>query len=269
MLNIVENNKSISLESVPVSLEDLFSEEALLDFEKLRKGELDYLVLKGFPVSADLRDTPTEIRDSNQPKSESIILTTIANALGKISDKGIENTIRFNTEGDETNTETWHSHFQFSMSAFYCLRGDPAAVTYFLSANDVMKNAGEIGPLLLKPFTFIENFEAFPLLAPKDGKYIFSKHIFDRSDLEKHIKDLDLPDVVKMLKKILVVLTDSEAQTAVRYLVNLLENAQDHISYQAGDIMIVREPATIRYSFGYKPQNAIDKARWLLAVSVM
>lgn len=273
MLNLVggppflTSLSNITPESI-ISLEKLFSPEVIEQINRFRNKEIDYLIIRGMPVSDDLPDTPTKIRSNSQPQAEKAILVSLASTFGNISEKGVENTIRFNLEGEKTNTETWHSHFQHLTSVFYCLRGDQEAKTYFLSANELMSDAGGANGLLTKHQNYIEGLPEFSLIEGAPTKYTFSKHIFDRSEVEKYIDDLDLPDVTKMLKKIVEKASDQEAKQAVTYIISRLENASDFISYLPGDIMMVHEPSVIRYSKGYKPSSPADKARWLLAVSV-
>lgn len=270
MLNIIHNTKILDVSDFNSSgrLEDLFSADVLEQIDQFKNKEIDYLIIRGMPVSDNLPNTPLKIRNSHD-LLELKVFMLIARSLGKISEKGVENTIRFNLEGEKTNTETWHSHFQYSSSVFYCLRGDSEAKTYFLSANEMMKTAESETQLLTKPLEYITGLPSFALIEKVSNRYIFSKHIFDRSELEKYIDDLDLPDVVKMLKKIIKNTLSTEAQQAVRYLINKLETATDWISYIPGDFVLVHESSVIRYSPGYAPTTSPENARWLLAVSVI
>lgn len=252
-----------------ISLEKLFSKEVIEKINQFRAREIDHLIVRGLPTSDNLPDTPLKIRSAAHPALEAALLTAVARAIGRVSEKGIENTIRFNLEGEKTNRETWHSHFQYSSSVFYCLRGDPEARVYFLSANELMRNAGDMEELLTTPLEYIKSVPKFSLIEAESGKYKFSKYIFDRSELEKYIQDLDLPDAVKMLRKIVNTNSDRQAMRAASYFISRLENAQDHISYIPGDLMMVHDPNVIRYSPGYKTTIPIQKARWLLAVSLI
>jgi hypothetical protein len=267
MLNIIRNTAPESLSDVP-SLEGLFSVEVLKEVSRFRSGELDLLIVRGMPVSDNLPPTPSEIRAPIYPEQEKAILTTVAQSLGNISAKEVEHTIRFNLEGEGTNNETWHSHFQYKSSIFFCVRADANAMVYFLTASEVIESAGELTPYLTTPYQFLENLPAFSLIESREGYYIFSKYIFERSELEKYVKDLDLPDAMKMLRIIVGSASDQNFARAASYLLNKLEKAQDCISYVPGDLIMVHEPRVIRYSPGYRTDIAAKEARWLLAVSL-
>ncbi len=271
MLKIIHNTKTLTISELnsPIHLEDLFSHGVLDKIKQFRNKEIDYLIIRGLPVSASLPNTPQTIRSTDSPLLETNILISIAQSLGTISEKGVENTIRFSLEGEKANTETWHSHFQYSSSVFYCLRGDSEAKTCFVSANEIMSTTESEPQLLTKPLEYIAGLPAFALIEMVSNRYIFSKYIFDRSELEKYIDDLDLPDVIKMLKKIIKNVSSPEAQQGVRYLINKLETASDWISYMPGDVVLVQESSVIRYSPGYVPTTSTETARWLLAVSVI
>ncbi len=263
----VHQNTKFNLEQ-GLTIENLFSSEILQNIELFKSGKLDYLIIRGMPVSEILPNTPLEIREQTFPELEKNILTTIAQYLGAISDKGIEHTIRFNLEGEGTNNETWHSHFQFKSSLFYCVRADESAKTYYLVAGNVARSAGELLPDLLTPYSYIADTPAFPLIELHDGTYTFSKYIFERSELEKFVKDLDLPDAVKMLRKIVKNVTDKKYAHAAAFLLSQLEDAQEYISYLPGDLVLLHEPRVIRFSPGYKTNIPVERARWLLAVSL-
>lgn len=59
-----------------------------------------------------------------------------------------------------------------------------------------------------------------------------------------------------------------KAQKAVSYLVEKLKQCENKIVYDPGDLVIFRESSVIRYSPKYESSSSVDKARWLLAVSV-
>ena len=266
-MNIIENSLQITNET-PILLESLFTPAVLAKIEACRLGELDYLIIRGLPVSEKLPNTPTEIRSSVYPAKEAAILALLASYFGAIAPKYVEHTIRFALDGKGTNTETWHSHFQFTHSLFYCLRGDPNAKTYFLTASAVAAVAENLLSFLTTPYSYLPKQVPFALLTEVYGGYCFSPHIFGRSDLEATIKDLDLPDAVKLLQVIEKQVSESGFCQAVSFLLNQLESAQNYISYLPGDLVIVHEPRVIRYSPGYHTLVPPEKARWLLAVSV-
>ncbi len=273
MINIIKNTETPSNffhvgKKYFISLDKLFSAEILEKVNQFRQGSIDHLVIRGLPTSDKMPDTPQKIRSVDRPPLETAILTAVASKVGKISEKGIENTIRFNLEGEKTNKETWHSHFQYASSIFYCLRSDPEAKVYFLSADEVMCDAKEVAPLLTTTFKYVKDLPEFALIQEVSGKYIFSKYIFERSELEKYIEDLDLPDAVKMLKNIIASTPDVKAKGAASYLLSQLEGAKDFISYLPGDLIMVHEPRVIRYSPGFASKIPVREARWLLAVSV-
>ena len=270
-MNIVINNTVQSNELFADSrkLESMFSHEAIKHVRQFLERQIDYLIIRGMPVSSSLPPTPQVIRSDTYPKAEADILTAVAQKIGKISPKGIENTIRFVQEGQKTNIETWHSHFQYSASVFYCLRGDPAARTYFLTANEIMANAGDIRGALVTPFSFIEGTDPFALIELDGNTHKFSKCIFDRSELEKHIRDLDLPDAIKALKRIRSANLPSDARDAVEYLIGQLERPKESISYVPGDLVLVNEQRVIRYSPSFETTAVPTQARWLLAVSIL
>lgn len=265
MINLIQN---VSPSADTLSLESLFSTEVLEQINRFRLGELDYLIVRGLPVSPDIPHTPSEIRAPIYPEHEKDILTLVSQSIGSISEKGVEHTIRFNLEGEGTNNETWHSHFQYSSSIFYCIRADANAKTYFLTSRDVTNSAGDLLPYLTTPYKYLNESPAFSLIEPLHEYYAFSKYIFERSELEKFVKDLDLPDAMKMLKKIVKSITDDNFAKAASYLLQCLEKAEDSICYIPGDLILVHEPRVIRYSPGYKTDIPAKNARWLLAVSL-
>lgn len=251
-----------------IPFKTLFSQDILEKFRKFLNGEIDYLIIRDMPVSTNLPETPQAIRSKNYPPLESAILATVARQLGKISSKGIENTIRFNTQERKANVETWHSHFQYSASVFYCLRGDQAARTYFLAARQLVAIDFTIKKLLMTPFQYLDDIQPFALIEEDDNTYKFSRYIFDRSELEKYIQDLDLPDAAKALKRILSTDLEAGGKRAISYLLDQLENTEDFISYVPGDLILVNEQRVIRYSPSFRSENNPAESRWLIAVSV-
>lgn len=264
-----ENVKNLSLITKAVSLSNLFSEEIIATIEKFKSGELDNLVIHGFPVPDTIPETPQEIRKPPIGLFPAYIIESIGNFLGKISDKNIENTIRFRSETGYVNEETWHGHYQYRYSVFYCLRADDQAKTYFFSANTFLQNApAEIFSLLVTPFKYLQGEESFPLISKNESGHEISHHIYGRSDIEQYIKDLDLPDVVKALTHILANVQDVNAKKAVDYLLNALRNCPDYICYKPGDIALYNEECTMRFSPGYTPSTQAIEDRWILALSV-
>lgn len=198
------------------------------------------------------------------------LLKQIAQFLGEVSLKGIENTIRFQLASGLTNIETWHSHFQHNFSLLFCLRGDKNAQSFLISANELMKKSNnEKGVLLTKPQKYLENEEPFSLIKKVQDNYEFSSLIFDRSDFEEQIPNLDLPDAEQKLKQIQISLKSNiEVQKSVNYLFELLEDVSNYVVYKQGDMMIVNEQSTIRYSSSYELSTEEGKERWLIATSI-
>ena len=241
----------------------------LSQIKKLKENRIDHIIIENMPISDNLPETPTIIKNKSLNLKESILLQKIAKLLGKISDKEVENTIRFPLSDGKTNTETWHSHFQYKYSILYCLRGDKNAKTYIESANDIMTDTEEsIKKSLLSTQAYVKEAPEFSLIKKTSKGYEFSRDIFDRSDFEEHIPDLDLPDAIKKLRKIHSSSLTNEAKKAVAYLLDKLENSKNNIAYKAGDVAIVSEQSTIRYSPGYRQSTEKGKERWLIATSI-
>lgn len=118
--------------------------------------------------------------------------------------------------------------------------------------------------------SYLSEQEPFSLVEDSlGGGYAFSKEIFDRSELEERIKDLDLPDALNRLDRIAKTTEDSEAKKAVDYLLYVINNLSEHYTFTKGDLMIVEEAGTIRFSPEYKPsENNIGDERWILTLSV-
>lgn|GEM_PF-2136055 len=249
-------------------LDDLFSKSIIDQIELLKKGEIDHLLIRGIKISNNLPKTPQEIRDMVEVKENNII-NSVANYLGNISKKGIENSIRFDIDGNN-NTETWHNHRQYKYSVFLCLKDDPKTQSFLLSANNLIKESNsEIKNSLLNKLTYLENESPFSLIENNKGKYSFSYNIFYKSDLEDKIKDLDLPDALQKLERIKTFNHDLEVQKAISYLIRTIKNFSEHYTFTKGDLMIVDEASTIRFSPEYTPTK-INKGdeRWILSVSV-
>lgn len=264
-----ENVKNLPLITEAVSLDNLFPEKVIAAIEKFKSGELDNLIIHGLPVPQATPETPQEIRKVPIGLFPVYIVESIGNFLGKISDKNIENTIRFRSETEYVNEETWHGHYQYKYSVFYCLRADAQAKTYFFSANKFLETApAEIVPLLVAPLKYIQSEEPFSLISKNESGHEISHHIYGRSDIEQYIKDLDLPDVVKALTHILATSQDENAKKAVDYLLNALKNCPDYICYKSGDIALYNEECTMRFSPGYTPSTQPTEDRWILALSV-
>jgi hypothetical protein len=236
---------------------------------ELSTGAIDHILVKGLPISKKLPPTPKTIKNiSNKIGAESRMLQAIANKIGATSDKWIENTIRFIWDDGLTNTETRHAHFQHRYSLLYCLRGDKNAHTLLAQAKTIITQADtQMREALTTPYQYLHNVEKFSLIEKNDNGYWFSPYIFDRSDLEEMVKDLDLPDVLKMFHKIKKEAIEHKAKNTINYLTKQLENS-DRIIYEAGDLMVVNEQTTIRFSPSYKPSNEPGEERWLLATSI-
>lgn len=169
------------------------------------------------------------------------------------------------------NEETWHGHYQHKYSVFYCLRADPAAKTYLFSVDTFIKEAPkEINTTLLAPFAYFPDRPAFALVTNESDGYKISHEIYDRSDFEKYIKDLDLPDVVKALEKIGTgTIEDKKVRDAVEYLLDALKNQTPCITYKPGDLAMYNESRTMRFSPSYVPSTPPEKDRWILALAVI
>ena len=249
-------------------MDQLFSGDILNQLNRFKAEEIDNLIIHGFPVPADLPPTPRQIREKPKDMFPSQALSELGKFLGTISPKGIENTIRFRTGGESANEETWHGHYQYSYSVFYCLRGDENAKTYFLSANSVIKNAPKaIANALLSPFAYFPARQPFALMHKSRG-YEFSHEIFDRSDFEKYIKDLDLPDALKALERIDTESVSKDAQNTLAYLLDAIRNAP-YITYKPGDVALYNEQSTMRFSPSYVPSGKPEEDRWILSLSVL
>jgi hypothetical protein len=261
--------EACSLITRAVPLEDIFPEEIFSGIQKFKSGEIDNLIIHGLSVPESISETPQQIRKAVTNTYPAYIIESIGNFLGSISEKNIENTIRFRSEDGTVNEETWHGHYQYKCSVFYCLRADPEAKTYFFSANTLIETAPkEISDLLLRPLKYIENAEPFSLISKNESGYEISHHIYGRSDIEKYIKDLDLPDVIKALENLINTVTDQEAKNAVEYLLNTLKKCDVFISYLPGDVALYNEECTMRFSPAYIPSTRTEEDRWILALSV-
>jgi hypothetical protein len=247
-------------------VEQIFPAAVTVLLERFKSHTIDNVIIRGLPVPEDLPHTPTEIKKEVQNDFPAYILKSIANFLGQISEKGIEHTIRFRIN-DMVNEETWHGHYQYQYSVFYCLRGDPNAKTYLFSANQFVKNAQpDIQKMLLAPKKYMADKEPFSLIVQESDGYRISEQIYDRSDFEKYVKDLDLPDVTKALRKISP--KESDSVSTVQYLLQALENPDHWISYTAGDIAMYNESSTMRFSPSYKPSTEKHFDRWILSLSI-
>ncbi len=266
--NFKANDYSLIQEIIPI--QEIFSSEVVAEIEKFKSNRIDNLIIHGLPLPVGLSSTPQEIRSAPKDIFPGYIIKSIGNFLGRISDKDLENTVRFRkADGGAVNEETWHGHSQYKYSVFYCLRADPEAKTYFFSANVAIKNAPpEIVDSLLAPFSYIPGKSPFPLITEGENGYELSLEIYGRSDFEKYIKDLDLPDVVKALKKIRTSDLNKEAQDATDYLLNAILTTTSCIVYNAGDIALYNETSTMRFSPAYTPSTAPEEDRWILSLSV-
>jgi hypothetical protein len=251
-------------------VEEILPEQVVSEIKRFKRGEIDNLIIHGLPTPEQIPQTPAQIRDVYEDVFPAYVLRSIGNFLGRVSIKGIENTVRFRT-GDLglVNEETWHGHYQYQYTAFYCLRGDPAAETYFFSANTFIKNAPDhLRELFLTPFVYFPDRPAFSLITSNTYGHSLSHNIYDRSDFERYVKDLDLPDVVKSLEKINGRIHDQDFQKAVTYLTNTLKNPDLYVSYRPGDVALYDERSTLRFSPSYIPTTAQGEDRWLLALTV-
>jgi len=272
MLNECELGAVIGLEALdrPTSIEEILPTHVVAEIEKFKAGEIDNLIIHGFPIPHDLPATPSEIRDQYDGQFPAYILKSVGEYLGTISPKGVENTIRFRTGNlGIVNEETWHGHYQYQYTLFYCLRGDPAAQTHFFSANALMKNVpADIAEILLTSYKYFPDRESFPLITKSEHGYSISHHIYDRSDFEKYVKDLDLPDVLKALEKMRGRAEKGDAEQAVEYLLDTIKDSTPAISYKPGDVALYDERSTIRFSPSYTPTTPQAEDRWILALTV-
>lgn len=275
MLNeLTEENSKIEDYSMihgVLPIQEIFSPEIVAEIEKFKSNKIDNLIIHGLPTLINIASTPQEIRSAPKEIFPAYIIKSIGNFLGTISNKDIENTVRFrNAESGDVNEETWHGHSQYKYSVFYCLRADTEAKTYFFSANETIKNAlPEITQSLLASFPYISGKSPFPLVIEGENGYELSLEIYGRSDFEKNIKDLDLPDVVKALKKISADnFNNKEAQGTVDYLLNKILTTTSCIVYKPGDIALYNETSTMRFSPAYTPSTDSKNDRWILSLSV-
>lgn len=265
MLNIVElssfnkdeNDKYI----IPQLVLDKISE--------IKRNVIDHVLFRGFPVSENLPNTPIRIQDSeNHPAIEGHIFSKIVSELGEISDKKIENTIRFITKGKTMNEEPWHNHSQHKYSILYCLYSDMKSYSFLESANQIMRKADRKSRKnLLSVSKYVCNVEEFSLIKEKNGIYEFSRDIFGHSYLENEVDNLDLPDALKKLKK-MIKSVSGDTKKSVQYLIEELENSENKFIYQVGDLAIVNEASTIRFSPAYFSSTKKGREKWLLAASV-
>ncbi|XKT74546.1 MAG: hypothetical protein ACJKTH_00415 [Patescibacteria group bacterium UBA2163] len=257
MLNIVSfSGDSSAIENLkdnPLGLGDLFSHEVLSQLQAVRDMNSDNIIIRNVPTPFAFDETPQKIHGSIPDIFPKYLIEILGSYFGEISEKMVENSIRFVVdEKGATNVETWHGHPQFSFSIFYCLRGDKNAKTYFLSAHDIMAQAGEEkrGMLL-----------ASGLLKQVEGGYEFSKELYQPSDFQQYIENLDLPDTTKSLNM-------NKEDEAFRYLLRCMVDAEESIVYQSGDVAVYNERQTMRFSPSYIPSTKDGEGRWLLGVGV-
>lgn len=265
--NIFQEKIDYIKQNNPSSIDDILSDSAIEKVNLLINGEIDHLLIRGIKISKDLPQTPKEIRQKVEIE-ENRIMDIIGKYLGTISEKGIENSIRFDIDGNN-NTETWYNHRQYKYSVFLCLKDDPTPKTYLLSANKIIEDSNlVIKDMLLDKLKYIPKQESFPLIEKYNNGYAFSKNIFDRSDLEEKIKDLDLPDALQKLDRILKDNNDEKVQKSVKCLVDIINNHYEYYTFTKGDLMIVEEASTIRFSPEYKPSKVNEgEERWILTMS--
>jgi hypothetical protein len=233
--------------------EELFSVELVELLQAVRSKRIDNLIIRGLPAPYELPQTPKEIHRQAPDIFPKYLIEIVGRYLGEISEKGIENSIRFSTDKDgSTNVETWHGHPQFSYSVFFCLRGDENAKTYFLSANDIIKHASDYEKTMLLSDGLIRGVET---------GYEFSEKIYQPSDFQQFVENLDLLDTTKALN----IDRESEAYT---YLLKQMADSQDKVVYHPGDIAIYNERQTMRFSPSYAPSTKTGEGRWLLGVGV-
>lgn len=257
MLNVCtfagDGSAVVGLKSATTNLADLFAPEILERLQAIHDKQIDNLIIHGFPVPNAIDETPKEIHAAVPQIFPRYLIETLGKYLGEFSEKGIESSIRFRTSEDGSmNVETWHGHPQFTHSVFYCLRGDENARTYFLSANDIAKEAIEEDKMMLLNSGLIKQ--------AADG-YEFSKEIYQPSDFQQQIKNLDLPDTTKVLSR------DRENE-AHNYLLKRMLDAKDKVVYLPGDVAIYNERQTMRFSPSYIPSSKPGEERWLLGVGV-
>ena len=225
----------------------------------------------------DLPDTPSRIQDMVFPPVAENVLHEMARMIGGVLApkglaKGIENTIRFiNSEGVQANEETWHSHPQFDLSIFFCLRADPHAKVMLVQARDIFEAAPKnIQPILLQAFPYIEGREDFALLQKHGERYVFAREIYHPSKFQGSIEDLDLPDVKGTLEHILKNLRETCPRAGLDWILgHFSEDCGFSIIYQPGDIAIYDEKGTLRYSPSFIPKSKPPHDRWLQSVSLM
>ncbi len=241
------------LKSATTNLADLFSPEILEHLRTLYDRQIDNLIIRGFPVPQVIDQTPQEIHAAVPQIFPRYLIETLGKHLGEFSEKGIESSIRFRTSDDGSmNVETWHGHPQFTYSVFYCLRGDENAKTYFLSANDIIYEAAKVERAMLLTSGLIKQDQ---------NGFKFSEAIYQPSDFQQQIMNLDLPDTTKVLSAN----RESEAYT---YLLKRMLDAKDKVVYQPGDVAIYNERQTMRFSPSYMPSSQPGAERWLLGVGV-
>lgn len=242
-----------SLTSPTTHLGDLFSSEILERLQAVHDKQIDNIIIRGLPVPQIVDETPKEIHAAVPHIFPRYLIETLGTYLGQFSEKGIESSIRFRTSEDGSmNVETWHGHPQFTYSVFYCLRGDKNAKTYFLSANDIIKDATEEDKAMLLNSGLIKQ---------ATNGYEFSEEIYQPSDFQQQIENLDLPDTTKILSGN----RENEAHT---YLLRRMLDAKDKVVYQPGDVAIYNERQTMRFSPSYMPSAQPGQERWLLGVGV-
>lgn len=244
-------------------LENSVIKNALLS---IKDNTLDYLLLRNSVLLDALPPTPTDIKNGPPPKYAAQILREILQNIGKIDDKNFENTIRFSTKNQYKNEETWHNHNQFSFTAFLCLRGDINAKTHVISANEIIQSKDStVSELLMKKHKYISTHESFGIIEESNGFFTFSNHLFESSDLEKVIQNLEMKDITKACK--LFNNKNTDAIKAISCLKKILQKPKHIFTYQPGDIIILNEKSTIRYSPEYLPNNDAINDRWLLTLS--
>ena len=247
------NTVAFSGDTSAVDLKNLFSSDILEQLAVVRDKKIDNLIIRGLLVPEDLGETPKAIQDSIPDIFPKRTLEMLVEYFGKISEKGIENSIRFPiNDNGSTNVETWHGHPQFSFSIFYCLRGDENAKTYFLSANDIMAHATEEEKQMLLDATLIKSV---------DSGFEFSKDMYQPSDFQRYIENLDLPDTTKALNI-------NKEDEAFKYLLKQMIDTGEKIVYQPGDLAVYNERQTMRFSPSYMPTTEAGKERWILGVGV-
>lgn len=258
MLNVIEIESFKKEEKGDLLIPKIILDKIL----EIKSNVIDHILFRGLPISNKLPNSPTEIQDTgNYPKTEKELFKKIIDEIGEISDKSFQNSIRFTLKDGLKNEEPWHNHSQHKYSALYCLYSDPESTSFLESANQIIKNAPKnIKEKLLNPKGFLGE-KPFSLIKKVDNGYEFSREIFDHSYLEESIDNLDLPDALKKLDKI-------KQHEEVKYLIDILNNSSNDFVYQAGDLAIVNESSTIRFSPAYIPKNTKEMDKWLLAASI-